>query len=148
MIRSILFLLLSFLTLSLKAQDLIPLPVKWEKKTGTFSAKNALDIVVLNPDLRSQAEYLKNILPKGNHQILSKPGSKNSIILALSKNDLLGTEGYSLSVKEKRSELRQIPQMAFSMASKPFVNSYMMGKSPKVKSWIIRASVGEVSCWT
>jgi hexosaminidase len=101
MIRSILFLLLSFLTLSLKAQDLIPLPVKWEKKTGTFSAKNALDIVVLNPDLRSQAEYLKNILPKGNHQILSKPGSKNSIILALSKNDLLGTEGYSLSVKEK-----------------------------------------------
>lgn len=100
---------------SVKAQhNIIPAPVSFESTTGMFMLDNqaSIDLRVNNPELKKMAEnfqaFLKNAGLNINFKSITNPDRANkAIILDLlkTKDAALGTEGYTLEVKENSVEI-------------------------------------------
>lgn len=87
------------------AQNIIPIPVKYEHTDDMFMLDGNLDFVI--PDAQPKIKtYVDNFISylgsnASDVKVINKKGERNAIIISLVKNDEIGDEGYTLEVKNK-----------------------------------------------
>ncbi len=100
--------------------SIIPKPIKVDVKQGIFTLNNNTVILTV-PDLKKQAEYLKNLMAPATgleldiEDLSKKDGNINTIILNIEENEkVFNPEGYKLEVSQGGIEiLGSTPQGVF-----------------------------------